>query len=181
MDHEAADWDDMVLVGRIARPHGLKGHVVVKPETDFVERRFAPGSRMWTRRAGVVESLTVASSRLQGARPIVGFEGFESVDEVVPLAGCELRVPEGALQALGEGQYYEHQLAGCVVETMRGERVGTVVRVEGGVGGSRLVVAGDRGEVLIPFVAAICPDVDVEARRIRVDPPEGLLEVNDRH
>jgi 16S rRNA processing protein RimM len=181
MDHDATDWDDMVLVGRIARTHGLKGHVVVNPETDFVENRFAAGSRMWTRRAGVVEALTVVSSRLLGARPIVGFEGFGSIDDAAALAGCELRVPEGALQALGEGQYYEHQLAGCVVETMRGERVGTVVRVEGGLGGSRLVVAGVRGEVLIPFAAAICPEVDVEARRIRVDPPEGLLEVNERH
>jgi 16S rRNA processing protein RimM len=168
----------MVLIGRIARPHGLKGQVFVNPETDFIEERFAPGSRMWTRRAGVVESLVVAVSRIQGGRPVVGFAGCERIEDVEPFAGCELRIPERDLQPLGPGQYYEHQLAGCLVETVAGDRVGTVLKVEGGLAGSCLVVAGERGEVLIPFVAAICPEVDVVARRIRINPPDGLLELN---
>lgn len=175
---DAGDWDEMVLIGRVARTHGLKGHVIVNPETDFVQERFSPGSRMWTRQAGEVELLTVASSRLQGSRPIVSFEGFAAIEDVERLAGSELRIPEGALQALGAGQYYEHQLTGCAVETMLGEHVGTVVRVDGGLGGSCLVVEGSHGEVLIPFAATICPAVDIGARRIRIDPPEGLLEVN---
>ena len=57
--------------------------------------------------------------------------------------------------------------------------VGTVVKVEGGLGGSRLVVKGvDDLELLIPFVTTICPDVDVAAKRIRIEPPDGLLELN---
>jgi 16S rRNA processing protein RimM len=171
-------WEDMVLIGRVARPHGLKGHVFVNPETDFLEERFAPGSRMWTRRAGGVEPLTVAAARIQGGRPVVGFEGYERIEDVEPFAGCELRIPESELQPLAPGQYYEHQLSGCLVETVGGGRVGTVLKVEGGLAGSCLVVSGDRGEVLIPFVAAICPEVDVEAKRIRIDPPDGLLELN---
>ncbi len=175
---DVGDWDGMVLVGRITRPHGLKGYVFVTPETDFVEERFSSGSRMWTKHGGVVESLTVTDARIQGGRPVVGFEGFATIDDVERLLGCELRIPEEALQPLVPGQYYEHQLTGCAVETTRGEHVGTVVKVEGGLGGSRLVIEGARGEVLIPFVETICPEVDVEARRIRIDPPEGLLEVN---
>jgi len=173
-----ADWDEMVLIGRIARPHGLKGHVVVNPETDFVDERFAKGSRMWTRVAGTVEPLTVATSRVQGGRPVVAFEGFAKIEDVERLAGGELRIPETELQVLAAGNYYEHQLAGCTVETIGGEQVGTVVKVQGGLAGSCLIVEGTRGEVLIPFVATICPEVDIEARRIRIDPPEGLLEVN---
>ena len=46
---ETRVWDDMVLVGRIARPHGIRGHVVINPETDFVDERFAPGARLWVR------------------------------------------------------------------------------------------------------------------------------------
>lgn len=168
----------MVLVGRIARVHGLKGHVVVNPETDFVDERFAPGSRLWTVRGGVVEPLTVESSRVQNGRPVVRFAGIERIEEAEHLAACELRIPERALQPLGAGQYYEHQLAGCLVETAAGERVGVVTAVDGGGGLARLVVQGARGEVLIPFVEAICTEVDVEGRRIRIEPPEGLLELN---
>jgi len=175
-----SDWDDMVLIGRIARPHGLKGDVIVNPETDFVEQRFATGSRMWTQRAGIVESLTVRSARVQGGRPIVGFDACGAIEDAERLAGCELRIPERDLVALEAGQYYQHQLTGCDVETLSGLRVGTVVKVEGGLGGSRLVVAGSRGEVLVPFVTDICPEVDVAARRIRINPPEGLLELNEK-
>jgi 16S rRNA processing protein RimM len=175
-----SDWDEMVLIGRVARPHGLKGQVVVNPETDFIEERFAPGSRMWTRHGDALEALTVTSAKVQGRRPVVGFEGFERIEDVERLAGCELRIPESALQTLDEGHYYQHQLAGCEVETVAGERVGVVVKVEGGVGASRLVVENNGGEVLIPFVTAICTEVDVTARRIRIDPPEGLLELNRR-
>ena len=177
-ERELSEWDGMVLIGRITRPHGLKGHVFVTPETDFVEERFSPGSRMWTRHGGVVEPLTVAAARIQGGRPVVGFEGFAKIEDVEHLLGCELRIPESALLPLVPGQDDEHQLTGCAVETLRGEQVGTVVKVEGGLGGSRLVIEGARGEVLIPFVELFCPEVDVEARRIRIDPPDGLLEVN---
>jgi 16S rRNA processing protein RimM len=102
------------------------------------------------------------------------------VEDVERLAGGELRIPEAALRDLGAGQYYEHQLTGCAVETIDGEHVGTVAKVHGGLGGSCLIVEGARGEVLIPFATAICLKVDIEAKTIRIDPPEGLLEVNVR-
>jgi len=174
------NWDDMVLVGRIARPHGLRGHVVVSPETDFVDERFRPGASVWTREDGRERRLTIASARVQGGRPVIGFEGLSRLEDVEGMSGLELRIPEAALQPLEPGRYYEHQLVGCAVETLDGARVGPVVRVEGGAGGSRLVVDGARGEVLIPLVADICVAIDVGARRIRIRAPEGLLELNER-
>jgi 16S rRNA processing protein RimM len=171
-------WDEMVVVGRIGKPHGLRGHVAVSAETDFVDARFRPGETMWTRVGDENRQLTIASARLQGGRPVVSFEGIETIDAVGALSGGELRVPEAALVPLDSGSYYEHQLVGCAVATMHDVPVGMVTRVEGGPGGSRLVVSSARGEVLIPFARAICVEVDVAARRIRVDPPEGLLEVN---
>ena len=173
-------WDDMAVVGRVARPHGLKGQVAVNPETDFVEHRFAAGSTVWTRSAAGEERLTVASLRLQNGRPIVGFVGFDRIEDVERLAGLELRVPEDALQRLQPGTYYEHQLAGCVVETTAGDVVGEVTGVEGGAGASRVVVSGARGEILIPLAVAICVEIDVAHKRIRIDAPEGLLELNER-
>jgi len=172
------DWEEMVLVGRIARPHGLRGEVVVDPETDFAERRFAPGARLWIDGGDAPLELTVASSRLQGPRPIVSFAGRPGREEAEALAGRELRVPEADLQPLPAGRYYHHQLRGCVVETVDGTRVGTVTRVDGGAGDGRLVVEGPGGEVLVPLADEICVEVDVAAGRIRIAPPDGLLDLN---
>jgi 16S rRNA processing protein RimM len=168
----------MVLVGRIARPHGIRGHVIVTPETDFVDERFRSGALLWTRSNRGEEALTVTSARVQNGRPVIGFEGFATIEDVERLAGLELRVPEDALQPLGEGVYYLHDLIGCVVETTSGERVGEVSKVDGGAGASVLNVAGPRGEVLVPLAADICIEVDIVGRRIRISPPEGLLELN---
>jgi 16S rRNA processing protein RimM len=175
-------WEDLVLVGRIARPHGIRGQVVIHPETDFVEERFRPGARMQTRGTTGEETLTISTARVQSGRPIVGFEGCTRIDDVERLAGQELRVPEEELQALEPGRFYHHQLVGCAVETVRGEALGRVERVEGGVGGSRLIVGGQRGEILIPLAAEICVEIDVASKRVRIDPPEGLLDLNEvRH
>jgi len=176
---EPPAWDAMVLVGRVARPHGIRGDVVVNPETDFVDERFAAGSVLWTRIAGVVEPMTVARARFGGRRPVLGFAGTDTIPDAERLAGAELRVPEAALLTLEPGTYYLHQLVGCRVETEHGDVVGEVVRVDGGAGASLLVVSGPRGEVLVPFAESLCPVVDVESRRIQVAAPEGLLEANE--
>ena len=168
----------MVLVGRVARPHGIRGDVVVNPETDFADERFAVGASLWTRVAGVVEVVTVGRVALGGRRPVVGFEGASGVPDAERLAGAELRVPEEALAKLEPGTYYLHQLIGCRVETTGGAAVGEVVRVEGGSGASLLVVAGPNGEVLIPLAVSLCPVIDVARQLVVVDAPEGLLEVN---
>lgn len=169
----------MVLVGRIARPHGLKGHVVINPETDFVDKRFVPGAVLWTRSADGEQPLTVQTVRIQGRRPVVGFEGVGQIADAQRLAGRELRVPEDELQPLEPGTYYEHQLAGCEVVTVAGQRVGRVARVEGGAGGSRLVIDSERGEIQVPLASDICREIDIAAKRVVIAPPEGLLELNE--
>ena len=172
----------MVLVGRIVRSHGIRGQVVVAPETDFVEKRFHSGATLWCRTARGDEQLKVATVRVQKGRPIVGFEGCATIEDVERLVGVELRIPEEALQPLSDGSYYRHQLVGCVVETVDGRHVGPVVRVDGGARGSLLVIEGARGEVLIPLAADVCVEIDTTGRHIRVNPPEGLLELNEiRH
>jgi 16S rRNA processing protein RimM len=76
--------------------------------------------------------------------------------------------------------YYWHDLVGCRVETTGGEVVGDVTAVEGDMGSSRLVLRSAGGEVLIPLAQAICVNIDTAARRIVIDPPEGLLDANRR-
>jgi len=183
MSHRAEprkpDWESMVLVGRVTRTHGIRGHVVVSPETDFVAERFRRGAQLWTRRAGRDEVLTIADARVEGPRPVLGFEGCDSIEAAEALAGAELRVPESTLQPLPEGTYYLHQLVGCRVETEDGAEVGNVVRVDGGAGAALLAVAAAQGEVLVPLAQEICVGIDTGARLIRVRLPEGLLELNE--
>jgi 16S rRNA processing protein RimM len=170
----------MIVVGRIARSHGIRGQVFINPETDFIEERFAVGSRLLTRGPAGEETLTINSFRVQGGRPVVGFEGFERIEDVGRLAGRELRVREETLQPLAPGSFYHHQLVGCRVELSDGTVVGEVERVDGGIGGSRLVIAGEAGEILVPLATAICVEIDVAAKRIRIEPPEGLLDLNSK-
>jgi 16S rRNA processing protein RimM len=175
-----ADWNQMVLVGRISRPHGIRGQVIVAPETDFVEERFQTGATFWTQSDRGHEVLKVTSARVQNGRPVIGFEGFEKIEDVERLAGLDLRVPEDSLLPLDAGAYYVHDLVGCAVETISGEPVGEVKRVDGGAGASVLSVEGRRGEVLVPLAADICVEVDIAGRKIRINPPEGLLELNQK-
>jgi len=168
----------MAGVGRIARAHGLRGQVIVSLETDFPEERFRPGAELFIERNGAVQSLTLTSVRFHRDRPVVGIAGVETMSDAEALAGRELRVPVDRLAPLPGGTFYRHDLIGCRVETPAGELIGTVENVEGALSGSRLVVAATRGEVLIPLVAEICVAIDPAAKRIVIDPPEGLLDVN---
>ncbi|HEX7138845.1 MAG TPA: ribosome maturation factor RimM [Vicinamibacterales bacterium] len=171
-------WDEMALVGRIARTHGLRGQMVVNLETDFPDERFRPGSELFVRRGGTIEALRVSSVRLHGDRPVIAVEGVRTIDEAEPLAGLELRIPVDRLQPLPPGTFYHHDLIGCRVETVEGTPVGVVRDVETTSGGSRLVVEGREGDVLVPIAAEICRVIEPGTKRIVIDPPEGLLDLN---
>ena len=168
----------MVLVGRIARAHGHRGQVIVDSATDFPDERFAEGAVLHTMHEGRPGTVTVASMRMHQGRPVLALAGVHTMDEAQTLAGLELRVPEAALAPLPEGTYYEHDLIGCALVTVAGDEVGTVRTVEGGGGMLRLIANGRRGEIQVPLVHEICVRIDVAQKRIVIDPPEGLLDVN---
>jgi 16S rRNA processing protein RimM len=172
------NWDEMAVVGRIARAHGIRGQVIVNAETDFPEERFQAGAELFVARGEVVEPLTITSVRFHRDRPVIGLRGVETMNDAEALAGLELRVPADRLAPLQAGTFYRHDLVGCRVVTAAGADVGVVTAVEGTMGRSRLVVASAGGEVLVPFVSAICPVIDPEGRRIVIDPPDGLVDLN---
>jgi 16S rRNA processing protein RimM len=174
------NWSDMVVVGRIARAHGIRGQVIVDPDTDFPEERFQPGADLYIERGGKAEPLRITAVRFHRERPILGVDGVATMSDAELLAGHELRVPRDWLAPLPAATFYRHDLIGCAVVTAGGDRVGEVSGVEGTMAGSRLVVDGPRGEILIPMAAEICTAIDVAAKRIVIDAPEGLLDLNAR-
>jgi len=169
---------DLVLVGRVARAHGNKGQVIVNLDTDFAEERFRVGQVLLV--GDAARPLTIRDVRFHQGRPVVTFEGVETMNDAEALAGAELKAPASDAKALPEGTFYHYDLVGCEVRDTAGQLVGSVVKVEGTMEMSRLVVGAAGEEVLIPLVAPICVRIDVAARQIVIDPPEGLIELNDR-
>lgn len=111
---------------------------------------------------------------------IFKFRGVDSISEAEELAGAEVRVPRAERAPLPEGEYYQSDLVGCeVIERATGERLGRVTGWQECGGPALLEVqAGEEEPLLIPFARAICAEIDLEARRIGVDLPEGLKELS---
>jgi len=168
----------MAVVGRIARAQGHRGQVIVDPETDFPEERFKAGSVLHIRPRGAIEALTIEAVRFHRGRPVLQLAGVDTMNAAEALAGAELRVDVSALQPLPPGSFYRHDLVGCAVDTKDGRHLGEVSAVEGESTGSRLVIKSGGAEILIPLVEGICVSVDTAGRRIVVEPPEGLVELN---
>jgi 16S rRNA processing protein RimM len=168
-----------VVVGRIVRPHGIRGQVVVESLTDFDERRFQAGGVLTVVQGERTGRVTIASSRPHGRRWVVGFEGVGSIDEAEAWRGAELRISDAELTPLPDGRFYLHDLIGCRVTTTDGVVVGEVQRVDDFNGPAMLlVVEMPGGEALVPFADTICRHVDIEAKTIVIAPPPGLLELN---
>jgi 16S rRNA processing protein RimM len=188
-----------VTVGRIGRPHGVRGDVVVGVRTDEPELRFARGSRLDTDPVGV-GPLTVAGHRWHSGDLLVRFEEIGDRTAAAELGGTWLLVDSAALGALDDpDEFRDGELVGLSVRTVDGTVVGTVADVlhhgqdilvidpvgaadpAGADGVARAArAAGARAEqILIPFVKAIVPEVDIAAGVLVIDPPEGLLNLQD--
>jgi 16S rRNA processing protein RimM len=179
-NHDIPKSPDLLLVGRVARAHGNKGHVIVNPETDFAAERFAAGNVLVVDQAGTRIERRIAAVRFQQGRPILALDGIETMNDAEALAGAELNVDAASVPRLPENTFYRHDLVGCEVKDTAGRVIGRVTGVEGPLEQSRLVLESERGEVLIPMVDGICVRVDPAAKVIVVDPPPGLIDVNAR-
>ena len=166
--------DELLLVGRVARPHGLRGQVIVNPETDFPEDRFRIGQMLLVGPAERPVECEIVEVRFHQGRPILALAGVSTMNEAEGLAGADVWVPQSALQPLPPRTYYRHDLVGCEVRDTAGGVIGRVTAVEGTLDRSYLVIDGD---VMLPLVDGICIEVNMAARRIVVDPPDGLIEL----
>lgn len=178
---------ELLTVGRVIRPHGVRGEVVVELRTDEPELRYAVGSRLVAERssppapgaAPVPPVLTVEAVRPHLGRMIVAFEDIPDRDAADALRGVLLRVDRSALPAPGDpDEFHDHQLVGLAAVLPTGEPVGEVVRVDHAPAADLLVLGRPGGRTaLVPFVKAIVPEVDLAAGRVVVDPPPGLLDL----
>jgi 16S rRNA processing protein RimM len=170
--------DRLVAIGEIGRPHGLRGEVRVTPLTDRPERfETLRECVLWDEARDRREPCRISAARVHAGTLLVAVAGYESPEAAAALTGRLLAVPESEALPAPPGHFYPWQLVGCRVLTEDGREVGHVVRVESGPAQDLWVVGDGAREHLVPAVAEIVREVDLRARRVVIDPPEGLLEL----
>ncbi len=161
---------DWVEVGRIARPHGVRGEVRVSPDTDNPER-FSPGSRLLARSQRDASlprrELEIEYVRGDESFPIIAFHELQDRDEAELVKGWVLEVPADELPALEEGEFYPWELEGLAVFTEGGRRVGEVLELMESPANDVLRIRLEAGsELLVPFVMEVVPEVLLEEGRL---------------
>ena len=171
-----------LVVGRIAKAHGITGELVVDVRTDDPEARFAAGNRLRLKnfRAGIEREVVVASVRPHSGRLLIRLEGIADRDSADALRGGLFIVDSAELPPIDDpDEFYDHQLEGLAVRTVDGQNIGTVAEVLHTPGGELLSVRAESGtEVLVPFVNEIVTAVSLADRVVQINPPEGLLDLD---
>jgi 16S rRNA processing protein RimM len=171
------DFDD-VVIARVVKARGIRGEVACVVETDFPERLSSLKEASVWMPDGTRRTLKVEDHWFHNDRVIFKFEGYDTMTEARNLVGGRLVISEHDLKPLTDGEFFEHQLIGSIVVNSEGQNFGEVTRLLRTGGTDVLVVRSDDGsERMIPFADEICVSVDVNAKRITVNPPEGLLEL----
>ena len=169
---------DLLLVGRVAKAHGIAGELAVDIHTDSPDERFALGAVLSARlRDRSVRPVTVTSVRAHSGRLLVRFDEVPDRTAAETMRGAQLLVDAADLPPSDDPDaFYDHELEGLAAELADGTKIGTVREIARSPGGELLVVdLADGTEGLVPFVREIVPQVDVAGGRVVLDPPEGLL------
>ncbi len=168
---------DLIAIANIVRTRGLKGEVVADLLTDFPERFEGLDDVTAVRQSGEQFGLKIEKFWFQNGRVILKFSGYDTIDSGETLRNCEICVPESDAVELDDDEYYDWELEHCKVETIVGAKIGEVRELMRTGGTELLVVKGETKDYLIPFAEAICIEVDIENKLIRIDPPDGLLDL----
>ncbi|UGT42129.1 ribosome maturation factor RimM [Nocardia yamanashiensis] len=174
-----------LVVGRVAKSHGVRGELVVEVRTDEPELRFAPGSSLTGRlpKAKQTQQYVVESAREHSGRLLLRLDGIGDRTAADALRGLLFLVDTKDLPPSEDpDEYYDHELEGLTVQLGDGTVVGTVREVLHSAAGELLSIKASEAfppagrEILVPFVNAIVPTVSVADGLIVIDPPEGLLD-----
>ncbi|MCX7974231.1 MAG: ribosome maturation factor RimM [Candidatus Aminicenantes bacterium] len=168
----------MIVLGQIVNLQGKKGELRFKP-LEGGERLLSPGTEIYLKKEDKILPFQIESIIKFKKQIIIKLKGIDSTEDALFTLGQEVLFPEEKLPPLGEGEFYEYQLIGASVKTRDNQEVGQVIGFWE-VGMKRLmVVVKDKKEILVPFEEAICLSIDPEKKLIIIDPPDGLLNLNE--
>ncbi len=167
---------NLVAIAEIVRPRGLKGEMVANLLTDFHDR-FENLERVIITQPSIENGeYRLSGFRFQKNRILIRLEEIDSIEDAESMRGALICVSEEDAIELEEDKFYDWKLQGCKVFDTDGKPIGEVQEILRAGENENLVVIGKDKEYLIPFVKAICVLVDIEKKRIEIDPPEGLLD-----
>jgi 16S rRNA processing protein RimM len=168
--------EDRVVIGRVLRPHGLKGEVVVEVLTDFPER-FLEGLRVrLSGPAHEAREAHIVAMRPHRGRVLLTFEGISDVSKAEELRNLDVSVSVADIAPRPPGYVYHWEIEGAEVFDASGRRLGRVAELQDAAGRPLLVVETPRGLRDVPFAHPIVVSVDVEGKRVVLAPPDGLLD-----
>jgi 16S rRNA processing protein RimM len=165
-----------IAVGMITSAHGLRGEVKVELHTDFPER-FAPGVVVYLGEA--LDKVTISAARPHQGQMLLQFEGIDNREGAEALRGLWVFIPENEAVELEEDTYFVHDIIGLSVQTTSGQLLGTVTEVLfTGANDVYLVETPDEPhrEILLPAIADVVKEVDLEQGILTVEPLPGLLD-----
>lgn len=170
------DRDRLTCIGTVKQAYGVKGELKVAPLTDTPAYYEQCGSVILETKQGL-RDFRVSRMRAAGAHWIVALDGLDDRDGAESFCGARVLLQDSELRPLQPGEYFRHDLVGCMVETLAGKslgRVGSVMET----GANDVLVVGEKG-VLVPMLAEVVKDVDLGRKTIRIEPLPGLLEVEE--
>jgi 16S rRNA processing protein RimM len=165
--------EDLVTVALITRPHGLKGALKIKLESDN-PGRFKVGNRLLLVRKGQAAPVTIESFVPQNQYGLLKLAGIDTVEQAEELRNTDLAVRQSELTGLDPGQYYTFQILGLKVVSAKGEELGEVVRIEEYPAGDIYLVDGPKGKFYVPARGEIIISVDLKKGVIAINDLEGL-------
>ncbi|SDC63849.1 16S rRNA processing protein RimM [Terribacillus halophilus] len=169
----------MFNVGKVVNTHGVAGEVRVVRITDFDER-FEPGEELyWFQdENSKPQKLIVKTHRKHKTFDLLTFQGYTSINQVEAFKGGILKVREDQLGDLEENEFYYHEIIGCTVETVDGETLGKVKEIlSPGANDVWVVQRPKQKDLLVPYIEPVVKQIDVDSKRIVIEPMEGLLDL----
>jgi len=167
-----------IAIARIVRPRGNRGEVLADLYTDN-PARVDHLEEVWLELSeGVRERFVLENAWLHNGRQVLKFAGIDSISEAEKLVGAWVEVERDRAVKLPEGSYFDHDLVGCLVSDPGGAILGKVIDVLHVPGHDQWVVESERGEFFIPAVEEFCREVNIAEKKIVVDVPEGLIDLN---
>jgi 16S rRNA processing protein RimM len=167
---------ERIAIGIIRKSHGVRGEASVEPWTDSAER-FEELERVFlvSPDDALTRELAVEAVRSHGGRALMKFAGIDTPEEIQALHNWTVEIPADQARALGEDEYFLHDLVGLTLVDAEGRERGVVTETYEGGGGILLEVKRPDGKHFeLPFAADLCKEIDVAAKRMVVDLPEGL-------
>ena len=168
----------MINVARIRRSQGKRGDLRLR--FHHITPADCPGLKsVFIGKEGALREYKIETMVARGKFYDLKLKGIDSLPLAESLAGLDVFLPEESLRKRGKDEFYLYQLIGCRVRGPDGRPIGRVQDVLSAGAGELLQVEREGREILVPFHESICIEVDVEAKEIRIDPPDGLLDVNE--